>query len=257
MNTSDKTRPLQGQRALVTGADTGIGGAVAEALGDAGAKVMVNYLDDRDAAEQVAERIRAKEGQAMIFQADVSEENQVKSLFDVLVGYWGSIDILVNNAGLQQDAALLEMSLSQWNKVIGVNLTGQFLCTREAVREFLRRGVQPGLSASVGKIICLSSAPDVNFCGQVNYAASQGGVVLLMKSLAEEFAKDKIRVNGIATGVIKTPFNTATLATTMQAAGLLKPIPSGTNTPEDIAKALVWLVSDEADTINGATFYIG
>jgi glucose 1-dehydrogenase len=173
VNTCQNKRPLEGQRALVTGATTVIGAAVAEALAEAGAKVMINYLGERDKAERVAERIRAKQGQAMIFQTDVSEESQVKSMFDVLIGYWGSIDILVNNASLQNDAALVNMSLEQWNKVLSYNLTGQFLCTRETVREFLRRGVMLELSRSAGKIICITTQ-DVNVSsGSVNYVAAR------------------------------------------------------------------------------------
>ena len=258
MNTFYKTRPLQGQRALVTGANTGIGAAVAEALADAGAKVMINYVDKRDQAEQVAERIRAKNGEAMIFQADVSQENQVISLFDVLNGYWGSIDILVNNAGLQQDAALVDMSLAQWNKVISVNLTGQFLCARQAAREFLRRGPQPELSCSVGKIICMSSVHDViPWAGHANYAASKGGVSMLMKTLAQELARHKIRVNGIAPGAIKTPINYEARDTPEEVEALLKLIPyRRVGEPEDIAKAAVWLASDESDYVTGATLYV-
>lgn len=258
MNTFHKNRPLQGQRALVTGANTGIGAAVAEALAEAGAKVMINYVAGRDKAERVAERIRAKDGEAMIFQADVSQESQVISMFDVLNGYWGSLDILVNNAGLQQDAALVDMSLEQWNKVISVNLTGQFLCAREAVREFLRRGLQPELSSAVGKIICMSSVHDViPWGGHVNYAASKGGVSMLMKTLAQELARHKIRVNGISPGAIKTPINLEARDTPEEVEALLKLIPyTRVGEPEDIARAAVWLASDESDYITGASLYV-
>ncbi|MGR8932121.1 MAG: SDR family oxidoreductase [Gammaproteobacteria bacterium] len=251
-------RPLQGQRALVTGANSGIGEAVAEAMADAGAKVLINYVDGRDKAEKLAERIRAKDGQAMIFKADVSDENQVKSMFDVMVGYWGSVDILVNNAGLQQDSALADMSLAQWNKVIDVNLTGQFLCAREAVREFLRRGVQPELSCSVGKIICMSSVHDViPWAGHVNYAASKGGVSMMMKTMAQELARHKIRVNGISPGAIKTPINLEARDTPEEVEDLLKLIPyARIGEPEDIAKAAVWLASDSSDYVTGTTLYV-
>lgn len=258
MDTPCKNRPLEGQRALVTGANTGIGAAVAEGLAEAGAKVLINYIDGRDKAEWVAERIRAKEGQAMIFQADVSREDQVKSMFDVLIGYWGSVDILVNNAGLQQDVAVVDMSLEQWNKVISVNLTGQFLCAREAVREFLRRGMLPELSLSTGKIICMSSVHDViPWGGHVNYAASKGGVSMLMKTLAQELARHRIRVNSISPGAIKTPINYEARDTPEEVTALLKLIPYGrVGEPEDIAKAAVWLASDESDYVTGATFYV-
>ena len=249
MNTCQNKRPLEGQRALVTGATTVIGAAVAEALAEAGAKVMINYLSGRDKAERVAERIRANQGQAMIFQTDVSEESQVKSMFNVLIGYWGSIDILVNNASLQNDAALVNMSLEQWNKVLSYNLTGQFLCTRETVREFLRRGVMLELSRSAGKIICITTQ-DVNVSsGSVNYVAAKGGVTLLMESLALELSKEKIRVNGISPGIMKTPNKTREWETSKQKAGQL-------STPVNIARTAVWLASDDSCHVNGVTFYV-
>jgi glucose 1-dehydrogenase len=241
MNTCRNKRPLEGQRALVTGAYDAIGAAVAEALAEAGAKVMINYLGDRDKAERVAERIRAKQGQAMIFQTDVSEETQVKSMFDVIIGYWGSVDILVNNASLQHDAALVDMSLEQWNKVLSVNLTGQFLCAREAAREFLRRGVLPELSRSAGKIICITAKDGVN---------------LLMESLAQELSKEKIRVNGIS------PWNHENSEQGQQMGNIettgrtdkIDPLSSGWD-PDDIATTAVWLASDDSSYVNGITFY--
>jgi glucose 1-dehydrogenase len=249
VNTCQNKRPLEGQRALVTGATTVIGAAVAEALAEAGAKVMINYLGERDKAERVAERIRAKQGQAMIFQTDVSEKSQVKSMFDVLIGYWGSVDILVNNASLQNDVALVDMSLAQWNKVLGVNLTGQFLCAREAAREFLRRGVMLELSRSVGKIICITTQGVNASSGSVNYVAAKGGVTLLMESLALELSKEKIRVNGISPGIMKTPNKTREWETSKQKAGQL-------STPVNIARTAVWLASDDSCHVNGVTFYV-
>lgn len=258
MNSRAGNYPLAGQRALVTGANTGIGAAVAESLAEAGAKVVINYVSGRDKAESLAERIRGKGGEAIVFEADVSREDQVLAMFVAAVERWGSLDILVNNAGLQQDAALVDMSLAQWNKVIDVNLTGQFLCAREAAKEFLRRGIRPELSVSAGKIICMSSVHDViPWAGHANYAASKGGVAMLMKTLAQELAIHKIRVNAISPGAIKTTINLEARDTSEEVEALLKLIPyRRIGEPADIAKAAVWLASDESDYMTGATVYI-
>lgn len=167
---------LLGQKALVTGASSGIGRAIAVSLGDAGADVVINYVSDEEKAQALAEEIRAKGSRAMAIRADVSDEAQVSAMFRAMVAEFGTIDILVNNAGLQQDAPFHELTLAQWNRVLGVNLTGQFLCSREAVREFRRRGVKPEVSCSAGKILCISSVHEViPWAGHVNYAASKGG----------------------------------------------------------------------------------
>src|SRR4051812_22024350 len=137
------TRPLHGQKAIVTGANSGIGRGIALALGAAGADVVVNYRDGEDAAVEVVRQIAGSGGRAIAHRADISVEAEVKELFARTIEHFGTVDILVNNAGLQRDAPFDELSLQQWNTVIGVNLTGQFLCAREAVREFKRRGVVP------------------------------------------------------------------------------------------------------------------
>ncbi|HSA81896.1 MAG TPA: SDR family NAD(P)-dependent oxidoreductase, partial [Geminicoccaceae bacterium] len=188
-------KTLAGQKALVTGANSGIGKGVALALGRAGADVVVNYVSKPEQAEEVVAEIRHEGGNAYAHQADVSQEDQVQAMFAKMLGQFGTIDILVNNAGLQKDAPFEEMTLQQWNTVIGVNLTGQFLCAREAVKEFKRRGVKPEVSCAAGKIICISSVHEViPWAGHVNYAASKGGVMLMMKSIAQEVAPHRIRV---------------------------------------------------------------
>jgi glucose 1-dehydrogenase len=171
---------------------------------------------------------------------------------------WGSLDILVANAGLQRDAKFVDMTLAEWNTVLNVNLTGQFLCAREAAREFIRRGVVPEISRAAGKIICISSVHEViPWAGHVNYAASKGGVALMMKSMAQELAGYKIRINSVAPGAIKTPINRAAWETPEAEAKLLKLIPyERVGEPEDIGRVTAWLASDEADYINGTTLFV-
>jgi glucose 1-dehydrogenase len=251
-------RPLAGQKALVTGASSGIGAGVARALGAAGADVVVNYIGSAEAAQQVAADIRAGGAQALPIRADVSREAEVRAMFREMVDAWGAIDVLVNNAGLQQDAPFVEMTLEQWNTVLAVNLTGMFLCAREAAREMTRRGVRPNVSRAAGKIICMSSVHDrIPWAGHVNYAASKGGVKVFMESLAQELAPQRIRVNSIAPGAIQTPINRPAWETPAALTSLLTLIPYGRiGQPEDIGKVAVFLASDDSDYIHGQTIYV-
>jgi glucose 1-dehydrogenase len=249
---------LVGQKALVTGANSGIGEAVAIALGQAGADVAVNYVTAPDRAEEVAATIRGHGVKATTHKADVSQESEVRDMFRDVIAELGTIDILINNAGLQRDAPIERMTLAQWEKVISVNLTGQFLCAREAIIEFLRRGIRPEISRSAGKIICMSSVHQkIPWAGHVNYASSKGGIMMMMQTLAQEVAPHRIRVNGIAPGAIRTPINTAAWETKEAYDALMKLVPYGRiGEPDDIARAAVWLASDQADYIVGATLFV-
>ena len=249
---------LQGQKALVTGGSSGIGKAVAIELGKAGADVVVNYLRGEEKAQEVVAEIEKSGSRAFAYQADVSREDQVAAMFEKMTAEMGTIDILINNAGLQQDAPFDAMTLDQWNRVINVNLTGQFLCAREAVREFKRRGVVPQISCAAGKIICMSSVHEtIPWAGHVNYAASKGGVMLMMKSIAQEVAPYRIRVNSIAPGAIRTPINTDAWQGPEAYEALMTLVPyKRIGEPEDIARAAVWLASDYADYVIGTSLVV-
>ena len=249
---------LKGQKALVTGANSGIGKGIAIALGQAGADVVVNYVVGDKAAQDIVDEIKKAGCNSYAHKADVSKENEVQSMFARMFKEFGTIDILVNNAGIQRDAPIDEMTLDQWNMVLSVNLTGQFLCSREAIKEFKRRGVVKEVSCAAGKIICISSVHEIiPWARHANYAASKGGIMLLMKSIAQEVAPLRIRVNSIAPGAIRTPINTKAWDTPEAYNRLMELVPyNRIGEVEDIGRAAVWLASDHSDYVTGTSLIV-
>lgn len=253
-----KPKPLEGQRAVVTGASSGIGRAIALGFAEAGAAVVVNHHSDAEGGEAVTKQILDMEGRAVSVGADVSRPRDVLKLFDAADAHFGGVDILVANAGAQADAPFLEMTLEDWRKVIDLDLTGAFLCAQEAARRFRRQGLEPNRSAALGKVLFVSSVHQrIPWAGRANYAAAKGGVKLLMESMAQELSGEKIRVNAIAPGAIKTPINAEAWDTPAAARKLLKLIPYGRiGEVEDIAASAVWLASDQADYVVGTTLFV-
>ena len=249
---------LKGQKALVTGANSGIGQAIAISLAQSGADVVVNYFAGDKEAEDVVNTCKSYGVNSYCHKADVSKEDEVIAMFQKMCKEFGTVDIMVSNAGIQRDAPLDQMTLKQWQAVIDTNLTGQFLCCREAVKEFKRRGVVESISCAAGKIICMSSVHQViPWGGHVNYAASKGGIHLMMMSIAQEMAPLRIRVNGIAPGAIKTHINESAWSTPAAVESLLTLIPyNRIGAPEDIGNCAAWLASDQSDYITGTTFFV-
>jgi len=251
---------LHNQVAVVTGASSGIGSGIAKSLAAAGASVVVNHSSQRslEEAQAVLKEITDVGGKGITYQCDVSKEDQVMTMFQDVVSQLGTVDILVNNAGIQKDAQFTEMTMDQWNAVIGVNLTGQFLCAREAIKEFLRRGIDPSRSIACGKIIHISSVHEIiPWAGHANYASSKGAIRMLMQTLAQEYGADRIRVNSICPGAIQTPINKAAWDTPEALHSLLTLIPyNRIGQPQDIGNLAAFLASDLADYITGTSIFI-
>lgn len=249
---------LTNQTAIITGSSSGIGKAIAIAFGQEGANVVINYNSSREKALEVVKQIKAAGGDAIAVKANVGKEADVLKMFEKAVAVFGRIDIVVANSGIQNDATFMEMTLEQWENVININLTGQFLCAREAAKHFVAQAKGQTPVLAIGKIICMSSVHDmIPWAGHVNYAASKGGVLMFMKSIAQELAPLKIRVNAISPGAIQTPINKSVWSSEQNMKDLMNLIPyRRIGQPEDVAKAAVWLASDDSDYITGETLYV-
>ncbi len=249
---------LMNQTAIITGGSSGIGKAIAIAFGKAGANVVVNYHSDEEEAKEARTEIEVAGGKTIIVKGDVGIEEDVKNIFNEAIKAFGRIDILVNNAGIQIDKPLMKMSYDDWKKVIQTNLSGAFLCAREAAKSYDKQGLDNNISRSRGKIIFIGSVHDtIPWAGRVNYATSKGGMKMMMKSIAAELAPKKIRVNSISPGAIKTSINKEEWTDEEGKEEMLDKIPYGRiGDPEDIGKVAAWLASDQADYITGTTIYV-
>ena len=225
----------------------------------AGANVLVNYNGDEAGARETCAEIERAGSKAVMFKADVSQEDQVLAMFAHMKEKLGRLDICVPNSAIQLNAKVDEMSLGDWERVMAVNLAGMFLCARSSVQAFKAQGIDRSISYACGKLIFISSVHDIiPWEGHSNYAAAKGGLILFMKSLAQEVAHLRIRVNGISPGAIRTPMNVEKLTSPeLFEQVLLKLIPNKRiGEPEDIAQLAVFLASDQSDYIHGTTIYI-
>lgn len=234
--------------ALVTGSSRGIGRAIAIELGKSGIDIVVNNDSNPQEGIEVVNEINKRGQRGIYIQADVSDSNQVEKMIERIVNEFGRIDILINNAGITRDKMLESMDIDQWNRVIAVNLTGTFNCTKSVIKYMKKQGG--------GKIINISSiSAEIGNIGQSNYSASKGGVISFTKTVAKEYAKDGIIVNAIAPGFIKTKILETIPEKVMQK--ILSKIPLGRlGKPEEVAKLVRFLVSDDANYISGQVINI-
>jgi NAD(P)-dependent dehydrogenase (short-subunit alcohol dehydrogenase family) len=250
MPTAEK--PLAGRRALVTGSATGIGRSTAKRLAGDGASVVVNYVGNPDQADSAVREIDDDGGRALAIGADVSNEDQVQAMFAQAVEELGGpIDLLVNNAGIEKPFKLIDMPLDEWEKVLAVNLTGAFLCTREAARGMCGAGIR-------GAIINVSSVHEViPWLEFSHYCASKGGMKLFAQTVARELAPHGIRVVNVAPGAILTPINQDLIDDEQKRKAVEEEIPIGrTGTPEEIAAAIAWVAGPEAEYVVGSTLFV-
>ena len=239
---------LDGKAALVTGASRGIGAEIAKQLAKEGARVAVNYSGSQSKAEEVVNEIIAAGGQAFAIQASVSDAENVTDMVKQTIEQFGSVDILVNNAGITRDNLLMRMKESEWDDVIDTNLKGVFLCTKAVTRQMMKQ--------RAGKIINIASIVGVSGnAGQANYVAAKAGVIGLTKTTAKELASRHFNVNAIAPGFITTEM-TDELSEDVKNQMLTQIPLSKLGNPQDVAKAVVFLASDDASYITGQTLHV-
>lgn len=244
---------LNGKYALVTGASRGIGKGIALSLAEQGAVVAINYRSSIDKAEELKQEIEKMGGEVMVVQADVSKKEEVDEMFEKIEDEWGRLDILVNNAGIVQFTDFEDISEEEWDKIIDVNLKGQFLCAQEAVKLMKKN--------SWGRIINIASIASggvgVGFMQTSHYTSSKGGVKGLTENMALELGKYGINVNAIGPGVIETDMTQGMVDDEKTKQGLLARIPKGrVGQPKDIGAAAAFLASEEADYVTGAVLYV-
>jgi glucose 1-dehydrogenase len=247
--TSASSGDLAGKVAIVTGAGSGIGYAIAQLFAQSGAAVAINYLGHGDDALKLAQTIAADGGKAIALEADISDARAVETLVATTVETFGKLDILVNNAGIEQSQPLLEIDEANWDRTLAVDLKGPFLCLQAAARRMLKTG---------GSIVNISSIhEDFPFPGFAPYVAAKGGLRMLMRNASLELAPYGIRVNNIAPGAIATPINAATLADPAKVERLHELVPlQRMGKPEEVAQVALFLASDRASYVTGSTYYV-